>query len=54
MMLDEVMSVNSLAAFGTNKQKKKTKKNSVALTRKQTIPAERPPLVGQVIANFCG
>jgi hypothetical protein len=32
----------------------KTKKNSVALVRERTIPAERPPLVGEVNANFCG
>jgi hypothetical protein len=29
------------------------KKNSVALARKQTISTERPPLVGEIIANFC-
>jgi hypothetical protein len=28
--------------------------NSVALVREQTIPTERPPLVGEVSANFCG
>jgi hypothetical protein len=28
------------------------KKNSVALVRKRTIPIERPPLVGEVTANF--
>jgi hypothetical protein len=27
---------------------------SVALVLKRTIPTERPPLVGKVIANFCG
>jgi hypothetical protein len=27
---------------------------SVALVRKRTIPTERPPLVGEVSANFCG
>jgi hypothetical protein len=33
----------------------KTKQlNFVALVRKQTLPTERPPLVGEVIANFCG
>jgi hypothetical protein len=32
---------------------KKTKKlNSVALVRERTIPTERPPLVGEVSANF--
>jgi hypothetical protein len=30
------------------------KKNSVASVRKRTIPTERPPLVGQLSANFCG
>jgi hypothetical protein len=28
--------------------------NSVAFIRKRTIPTERPPLVGEVSANFCG
>jgi hypothetical protein len=28
--------------------------NSVALVRERTIPTERPPLVGEVNANFCG
>jgi hypothetical protein len=30
------------------------KLNSVALVREQTMPTERPPLVGEVIANFGG
>jgi hypothetical protein len=30
------------------------KLKSVALVRKQTIPNERSPLVGEVSANFCG
>jgi hypothetical protein len=30
------------------------KLNSVALVIKRTIPTERPPLVGEVSANFCG
>jgi hypothetical protein len=29
------------------------KKNSVVWVRERTIPTERPPLVGKVIANFC-
>jgi hypothetical protein len=28
--------------------------NSVALVRKQTIPTERPPNVGEFSAKFCG
>jgi hypothetical protein len=35
-------------------KKKKLKLNSVALVRKRTIPTERPPLVGEVSANFYG
>jgi hypothetical protein len=31
---------------------KNKKKKSVALVSKRTIPTERPPLVGEVIANF--
>jgi hypothetical protein len=30
------------------------KLNSVAWVRERTIPTELPPLVGEVIANFCG
>jgi hypothetical protein len=30
------------------------KLKSVALIRKQTIPTEPPPLVGEVSVNFCG
>jgi hypothetical protein len=29
-----------------------SKKNSVILVRERTIPTERPPLVGEVSANF--
>jgi hypothetical protein len=32
----------------------KEQKNSVALVRKRSIPTERPPLLGEVSANFCG
>jgi hypothetical protein len=30
------------------------KKHSMAWVREQTIPTERPPLVDEVSANFCG
>jgi hypothetical protein len=30
------------------------KLNSMVCVRERTIPTERPPLVGEVIANFCG
>jgi hypothetical protein len=32
----------------------KPKKTPWPLVRKRTIPTERPPLVGEVSANFCG
>jgi hypothetical protein len=34
--------------------KRDINKNSQASVREQTIPTERPPLVGEVSANFCG
>jgi hypothetical protein len=34
--------------------KLKTKLNSMVWVRERTIPTERPPLVGEVIVNFCG
>jgi hypothetical protein len=30
------------------------KLNSMDWVRERTIPTERPPLVGEVIANLCG
>ena len=39
----------SIQTFAT-----KTKLNSVAVVREQTIPTERPPPVGEGSANFCG
>jgi hypothetical protein len=30
------------------------KTNSMVGVRERTIPTERPPLVGEVIANICG
>jgi hypothetical protein len=30
------------------------KKTSMVWVRERTIPTERPPPVGEVIANFCG
>jgi hypothetical protein len=32
----------------------KKKLNSMVWVHERTIPTERPPLVGEVIANFCG
>jgi hypothetical protein len=32
----------------------KLKLNSMVWVRERTIPTEQPPLVGEVIANFCG
>jgi hypothetical protein len=36
------------------KIQKQRKTNFVALVRARIIPTERPPLVGEVSANFCG
>jgi hypothetical protein len=45
---------NSLA-FSPKAQSPKQKKNYVAFSPlARTIPTERPPLVGEVSANFCG
>jgi hypothetical protein len=38
----------------SNRYEENKKLNSVALVRKRTIPTERPPLVGEVSANFSG
>jgi hypothetical protein len=40
------------APYGSANNQKLT--NSVALIRERTMPIERPPLVGEVSANFCG
>jgi hypothetical protein len=43
-------------ACGTNRVKRITNLLTyfVVLVRERTIPTERPPLVGEVTANFCG
>jgi hypothetical protein len=53
------MKITDGKCFGVElnlKQKQKGKKqtNYVALVRERTIPTERPPLVGEVSANFYG
>jgi hypothetical protein len=49
------MATNSMAKFGSlPAETSQTKKNSGALVRQRTTPTERPPLVGEVIANFSG
>jgi hypothetical protein len=32
----------------------RTKKNSMALFRKRSMPANRPPFASEDMANFCG
>jgi hypothetical protein len=46
--------VLAVAAWVACQSKKKKKKNSMVCVRERTIPTERPPLAGEVIANFCG
>jgi hypothetical protein len=40
--------------FGVDGWLMNIKLNSVALVRERTMPNERPPLFGEVSANFCG
>jgi hypothetical protein len=46
----------TLAISKKKKRNKQTNKQTkcVALFRVRNIPTERPPLVGEVNANFCG
>jgi hypothetical protein len=43
-----------LYLHGEETRKFAYKLNSVAVVHKQTIPTERPPLVGEVNGNLCG
>jgi hypothetical protein len=43
-----------LSHFKIYKTETDMEKNSMALVRDRTILTERPPLVGEVSANFCG
>jgi hypothetical protein len=48
-MLDKGLKIHN------NKNKNNnSNENSVVWVRERTIQTERPPLVGEVIANFCG
>jgi hypothetical protein len=38
----------------TTKKETNKQTNSMVWVRERTTPTERPPLVGEVIANFCG
>jgi hypothetical protein len=56
-----VLSRKELVAYSTDNFSVKYEKNKSVLVktpwllvRKQTIPTERPPLVGEVSVNFCG
>jgi hypothetical protein len=44
------ISFGTIRMYAANKKKK----NSLVRVRERTIPTERPPLVGEVIVNFCG
>jgi hypothetical protein len=45
---------NGELSYSASPFQNKQTTNSVALVRERTIPTERPPLVGEVSANFCG
>jgi hypothetical protein len=40
-------------AYDSVTKEGRKKENSMVRVRERTIPTERPPLVGEVIANFC-
>jgi hypothetical protein len=42
------------SAFVTSALNVNTKLNSTALVCERSTPTERPPLVGEIGANFCG
>jgi hypothetical protein len=44
----------SIHAAISLKQQTNKQTNSMVWVRERTIPTERPPFVGEVIANFCG
>jgi hypothetical protein len=48
------MARNAIQMYVEIDPKRVKLKNSMALVRERTIPIERPPLVGEVYANFCG
>jgi hypothetical protein len=43
-----------LGLLRTRGRTKESNSKSVALVCERTTPTERPPLVGEVTANFCG
>jgi hypothetical protein len=52
--MDSVQNCDSYINIPSS-QTYKTKLNSMVWVRERIIPTtERPPLVGEVIANFCG
>jgi hypothetical protein len=54
--LSDILNVYSkcIYPFSRNSCTDKKTKNSMVRVRERTIPAERPPLVGEVVANLCG
>ena len=54
MLLGCYLFINARCTLHTPLHSQTNKTNSVALVRTRTIPTERPPLVGEVSANFCG
>jgi hypothetical protein len=50
-MDDTIVFGNEIVIFNANKQ---TIKNSETLVLKRTLPTERPPLFGEISANYSG
>jgi hypothetical protein len=49
-----MQSQSVLSEWGSGAQQTNKQTNSMVWVRERTTPTERPPLVGEVIANFCG
>jgi hypothetical protein len=54
MFVSTYISSSSLEETKIYTDSTNNKTNSGALVRQRTIPTERPPLVGEVSANFSG
>jgi hypothetical protein len=50
----EIANIHSLFRPNNVLRQNKQQTNSMVRVRKRTIPTERPPLVVEVVANFCG
>jgi hypothetical protein len=52
LVTTDSLSLNFASSYG--QELRETKTNSVASVHERTMQTERPPIVGEVSANFCG